>query len=245
MVETGRERSRRRLVALAAMVPPGSRVADIGTDAAGLPRMLLRSGRAQYCIATDVAGTGLGLAERLCGPELTAGRLELRRATGLAALTTQDAVDVVVVAGLGARKVVRILGDDRPRSLSVGRLVLQPQTDPVLVRRWLLDHEYSIVLETMVRERKNDYSIMAAEPGPHPPDAWRGPLAIDDLLEAGPCLIHSADTLVRDHWEREKRRLERIVYPPAHGRAPAEAAERLELARRVLACLPVRGSEGR
>ena len=241
MIETGRRRSHRRLMALAAMVPPGSRVADIGTDAARLPRMLLRSGRAQHCIATDVAGAGLGLAERLCGPELTAGRLELRRATGLAALTTQDAVDVVVVAGLGARKVVRILGDDRPRSLSVGRLVLQPQTDPVLVRRWLLDHEYAIVLETMVRERNNDYVIMAAEPGPDARDTWRGPLAVDDLLEAGPCLIRSADPLVRDHWEREKRRLERIASRRGAGEAPGEALERLELARRVLACLPARG----
>jgi tRNA (adenine22-N1)-methyltransferase len=243
MVEEGTDRSHRRLVALAAMVPPGSCVADVGTDAARLPRMLLRAGLARHCIATDVVGTGLELAEKLCGPELTEGRLELRRGTGLAALRRRDGVDVVVVAGLGAHKIVRILGDDGARSLSVGRLVLQPQTDPVLVRRWLLDHEYAIVLETMVRERGNDYVILGTEPRKDARDAWCGPLAIDDLLEAGPRLIRSADPLVRDHWERERRRLERIVSPRLDGSATDETLERLELANRVLACLPVGGYE--
>jgi len=238
VAENTTECSHRRLLALAAMVPPGSRVADIGTDAARLPRMLLRSGRAKHCIATDLVGTGLQLAEGLCGPELTGGRLELRRAAGLTALTKRDAVDVAVVAGLGAHKIVRILGDDRPRSLSIERLVLQPQTDPVLIRRWLLDRGYAIVLEKMVRERRNDYVILAAEPRPDARDTWRGPLAIDDLLEAGPCLIRSADALVRDHWERERRRLEKIASPRGHGRTPEEAIERLALTRRVLACLP-------
>lgn len=237
MVGTETERSRRRLVALAAMVPPGSRVADIGTDAARLPRLLLRAGLARHCIATDVAGTGLELAERLCGPELTGGRLELRRGEGLTALTPLDGVDVMVVAGLGAHKIVQILGDDRARSLSVGRLVLQPQTDPVVVRRWLLDHEYAIVLETMVRERGNDYVIIGAEPREDARGAWRGPLVLEDLLEVGPCLIRSPDTLVREHWEREKQRLERVVSPTVRGEAPREARTRLELAERVLACL--------
>lgn len=238
---TESERAPRRLVALASMVPPGSCVADIGTDAARLPRMLLRSGRARHCIATDIVGTGLDSAERLCGPELTGGRLELRRAAGLGALSRRDGVNVVVLAGLGAHKIVRILGDDLPRSLSVGRLVLQPQTDPVLVRRWLLDHDYGIVLETMVREHKNDYVVMAAEPGERTPGAWSGPLPLDDLLEVGPCLVRSPDPLVREHWEREERRLEAVFSPGDDGASAGEARNRLELARRVLARLPTRG----
>jgi len=240
VLEADSVQSRRRLAAMAAMVPSGSCVADVGTDAARLPRMLLRSGRARHCIATDVAGTGLDLAERLCAPELNGGRLELRRASGLTALTPDDGVDVVVLAGLGAHKIVRILGKDRPRLLSVGRLVLQPQTDPVLVRRWLLEHDYGLVLETMVRERKYDYVVMAAEPMTGTQELWNGPLALDDLLEVGPRLIYSQDPLVREHWEREKRRLDGVAAPGGDSTVAGEARERLELARRVLAHLPVR-----
>ena len=43
-----------RLEAVASMVPRDSRVADIGTDHAILPRRLLSSGRAAHCIASDV-----------------------------------------------------------------------------------------------------------------------------------------------------------------------------------------------
>ncbi|MCT7788661.1 MAG: class I SAM-dependent methyltransferase, partial [Lactobacillus crispatus] len=44
-----------RLNTLAKMVDPGSRVADIGTDHAYLPIELVKNGKIDYAIASDVA----------------------------------------------------------------------------------------------------------------------------------------------------------------------------------------------
>lgn len=43
-----------RLAAIAALVPPGAKVADVGTDHAYLPVWLLLSGRIQSAVASDV-----------------------------------------------------------------------------------------------------------------------------------------------------------------------------------------------
>jgi len=225
------------------MVPAGSCVADVGTDAARLPRLLLRSGTARRCIATDTVGAGLSLAERLCSRELEAGSLELRRASGLAALVPDDGVDVLMLTGLGAHKMVEILGDDEPRRLGVRRLVLQPQTDPVLVRRWLLEHGYAVVRETMVRERGYDYVVLAAD-AESDREAWSGPLPLNDLLEAGPRLIHSSDPVVRDHWEREAQRLGSVASTGTRSQEQSEIRSRLQLAKRILAQLPSPRQQG-
>jgi tRNA A22 N-methylase len=89
----------------------------------------------------------------------------------------------------------------------------------------------------MVRERGYDYVVLAAR-ADSDRDAWSGPLPLNDLLEAGPRLIHSSDPVVRDHWEREAQRLEGVIATDAPPREQTEARSRLHLARRILAQLP-------
>jgi len=226
-----------RLSALVAMVPRGSRVAEIGADGAALSRALLRRGTATHCIASDVAAGALAGARRLSGPELAGGRLELRLGSGLSVLTAEDAVDVAVIAGLGGRAIVRLLDTAHRRRRLPPRLVLQPQTEAARVRRWLRQRGLAIVDETLARERGRDYVVLAAEALERTEELWSGPLDLEDLLEAGPRLVASGDPAVRRHWENERDRLERVLARPCRGPSADRAARRLALARRVLACL--------
>ncbi|HXV77584.1 MAG TPA: tRNA (adenine(22)-N(1))-methyltransferase TrmK [Candidatus Polarisedimenticolaceae bacterium] len=225
-----------RLAAVAALVPRGARVADVGTDAGLLALGLLDSGRADYCVASDRAAAGLDIAARRGVPYLAAGRLHLRHGDGLDVLSRADAVDVVVVAGLGARSIERILVPDRLERLGVRRVVVQPQTDPRRVRRWLCSAGLGIVAERLARERGRDYVAIAATRGAAAARAWRPTLPDDDLLDAGPFLVASGDPLVRAHWQRELRRLDRVL-DRARGGARRGAAARRRLALRVLARL--------
>jgi tRNA (adenine22-N1)-methyltransferase len=223
------------------MIPKGSRVADIGTDAAVLPRVLLRGRRAEFCLASDSNPRGLETAKRLAGRQLETGRLELRRASGLTALTREDRIDVITIAGLGARSTLRILDDERLDRLGVGRLVLQPQSEAARIRRWLHSRGYAIVDEALIRQRGCYYTIIAAEPREDALDCWRGSLTLGDLFEAGPCLLRWGGPHVRCYWERERRRHDGILLRPGGGAARAAARCRRDLALRVLAELP-RGS---
>ncbi len=219
------------------MVPPGSRVADIGTDQALLPRWLLSSGRATHCIASERDPARLARAGVARERHPLRHRLELRHGDGLSVLEPTDAVDVLVVAGLGARATCRILGRSNLGRLGIRRLLLQPQTAPASVRRWLLDRGFGIVEERLIEDGGRFYPIIAAEPGVRVP--VEGPvLCEEDLLEVGPCLLRSGAPEVGRFWQEELRRNEEILALGAAGLGRAEAMRRRDLSRRILTALP-------
>lgn len=208
--------------------------------------MLLSSGRAAHCVATELAGRR---APRLPRPDADpdrTSRLEFRSGFGLRVLRAEDRIEVVVLSGLGARAVARILEDRPPRGLGVRRLVIQPQSEPARVRHWLAENGYVIVDERMVRERDRFYVVLAAEPRPGEAPPAHPRLDREDLEEAGPCLVRSPDPVVREYWQRVQRDQERILLLGSRGAGRAAARRRLERARRVLAALPVdaEGSNG-
>jgi tRNA (adenine22-N1)-methyltransferase len=148
-----------RLAAIASLVPQGARVADVGTDRALLPRVLLRTGRASYCLAIDRSPQVIRAARlALAGFD---GPLELRCGDGLAAIVERDRIDVVVLAGLGARSIVRVLDDPRRLLLRPSRLVLQPQSEPERLRGWLAAEGLELVGERHARERGRSYVVLA------------------------------------------------------------------------------------
>jgi tRNA (adenine22-N1)-methyltransferase len=229
-----------RLRAVASLVPPGSRVADIGTGHGKLPHWLLAGSHIAHCIATEKTRESGSCLTTLAD---THG-IDLRFGDGLRVLRPEDRVDVLVLSGLGARSIIDILDDDRGTAWEAGRLVLQPQTEAGRIRRWLVANGRTIVAERMARERGRFYLAIAAESGrarlpPHPT------LSAEELLEAGPCLVSSRNPLVRSYWRRHLVRLERILE-----RAPAATEQRRArrqalLAARVLGVLERADSDWR
>ena len=98
-----------RLEAVAALVPPGSQVADIGTGHGLLAHGLLASGRSPHCIVTERTKLLLRGVRAYPASHPLAGSLELRAGDGLAALRPDDRVDVVVAAGMGGPSILGIL----------------------------------------------------------------------------------------------------------------------------------------
>jgi tRNA A22 N-methylase len=105
------------------------------------------------------------------------------------------------------------------------------------LRRWLVDHGYSIVEETLIREGRRFCVVIAAEPRPDAALASQGALESEDLLEAGPCLVRSGDPLVREYWERALRREQRILERCGGGERASRSRHRRDRALRVLAAL--------
>jgi tRNA (adenine22-N1)-methyltransferase len=155
----------------------------------------------------------------------------------LGPLTADDGIEVVVIAGLGGRSVVRILEMAREGLARLRRLVLQPQTGVARVRRWLAGGGFGIVAEQVARERRRFYFALAAEPAPGADPEHHSRLDPEDLLEAGPALILSADPLLTQYWQAQLRRQERILRRARPGSGLEKAAGRRALALRILAAL--------
>jgi len=160
-------RMRPRLLAVTEAIPVGSRVADIGSDHGHLPRLLIRSGRAVWCIATEY---GAGPARRLRAgvtvcPE--ADRIEIRQGHGLDPLRPEDRIDVLVLSGMGGPTMLSILDAARLQTLGLESLVLQPQSGWAGLRAGLGQRGWSVSAERLVRDRGRFYTVMSALPVRH------------------------------------------------------------------------------
>ena len=144
----------------------GSRVADIGTGDGRLALFLALSGRAHSCIATERTPALLADARRRAARHPGGARVELRAGDGLEPLEPRDDLDVLVLAGMGARKMMRILDDPRFAALALKRLVLQPQSEAERLCGWLSGLGIDIVDRAEVTDRGRSYVLFAAEPRP-------------------------------------------------------------------------------
>ncbi|MEZ4381172.1 MAG: class I SAM-dependent methyltransferase [Nannocystaceae bacterium] len=151
-----------RLAAIAALVPEGKVVADIGTDHALVPAALVASGRIARAIASDRRPGPLAAARRTLALHDVDEKISLRLGEGLTTLDEGEA-DVIIIAGMGPESVRSILHAGSELLPSVERLVLQPNGDVELVRRWLVRRGWDIVDERLVEDRGRFYTVVAAE----------------------------------------------------------------------------------
>ena len=150
-----------RLAAIAALVPEGARLADVGTDHAYLPVRLLLDGGIASAVATDV-NEGPLQRGRETAERYGVGTILFRRCDGLADVRA-DEVDTVVIAGMGGDLIARILA--AAPWTKQAHLILQPMTAQEDLRRWLLENGYRIAKETLAQEGKKLYVILSATGG--------------------------------------------------------------------------------
>jgi len=224
---------RARLAAIAAMIPRGSRVADIGSDHGRLPRMLLASGRASWCVATE---NGAGPANRLrAGVETSpeADRIEVRRGDGLEPLCSDDALDALVLSGMGGPAILRILRAGRLDELAPERLVLQPQSGWGTLRAGLDELGRGVRRECLVEDRGRFYAVMLAGRGAGeiPPAEGFSPR---EWYEVSPCMARDGDPVAPAYWTSRLGRARRRLRDARGGGVEPARAE-CGLAERALA----------
>lgn len=207
-----------RLEAVLGLVPPCRHLVDVGCDHAWVPLAAVRRGLAGRATGVDRAAAPLAAAQR----NLDAWgetRVELLRADGLRGWADETA-QVVVLAGLGARSIIRVI-ETAPVGLQRGAAwVLQPNTEWAGLRHWARRHGLHLQAERMVLEDGRYFWTcryqMAPGPDPSysdsfaarmPPAVWQGGLALEVL---GPWLFREPDPIyVR--WLRQEERRQRGI----------------------------------
>ncbi len=153
-----------RMERLASKVPYGSRLADVGTDHGYIPIALVLRGKISSAVAMDVNPGPLKRAEEHIRGQKLSAYIETRLSDGLTALQAGEA-DTVLIAGMGGALTVRILKGGAHCLCDVKELILQPQSEIHLVRKWLCENGYRITEEDMVQDAGKFYPIMKAVHG--------------------------------------------------------------------------------
>ena len=152
-----------RLRLLADWVPPGARLADVGTDHAYLPVWLRLHGRAASAIACDLREGPLARA-RETGRIWGADGVDYRLGNGLTVVSPEEA-DTIVIAGMGGENIAAILARAPWTADGDHTLLLQPQTRAEVLRAFLAENGYAIRREALVEDRGVLYPVMEAGGG--------------------------------------------------------------------------------
>jgi tRNA (adenine22-N1)-methyltransferase len=213
----------RRLARVAAQVPAGAHLADIGSDHAYLPVALMKGGAITRAVAGEVAQTPFLAAQRSVRESGLQHCISVRRADGLAAIELGDRISAVSICGMGGETIRDILDAGKARLNMRERLILQPNGGERPLRQWLMDNGYRILHEEVLRENRFDYEIIVAdhgEPVPYSPQ---------ELL-FGPLQLRQRTPAFLAKWQRLLRLKRQTLGRLAQARQKGLEAKRLELA---------------
>src|SRR5699024_2398147 len=88
--------------------------------------------------------------------------IDVRLGDGLSILET-DEPDTRVVAGMGGKLIEHPLDKDLNKTLKINKLILHPNVDADLLRKWLINYNYNLVSEKVIEENNHFYEILVAE----------------------------------------------------------------------------------
>lgn len=148
-----------RLLTLVKMVPKTKTVADIGCDHGKAAVWLVKNGRADFAICTDISEKSLGKARRLAESNGLESRISLRAGNGFEVLLRGE-VQSAVLAGIGGDLMKNILNNGGDKVPDI--IVLSCNKKAEALRQWLCESGYNIEDEELVFENEKFYPVIRA-----------------------------------------------------------------------------------
>ncbi|CRM87719.1 tRNA (adenine(22)-N(1))-methyltransferase [Pseudomonas sp. 22 E 5] len=211
-----------RLERVAANVPKGARLADIGSDHGYLPVALMRRGLITMAVAGEVATTPFHAAQRTVRDNGLEQQITVRLADGLAAMKPDDGITAISVCGMGGETIRDILESGKRHLSGQERLILQPNGGEQPLRQWLMDNGYSILREELLRENRFYYEIIVAERA--------GPVAYTaEQLYFGPLQLQARSPVFIAKWQRMLRQKHKTLASFEHARQAVPEEKRKEI----------------
>ena len=190
-----------RLEMIARLVPPGARLADVGTDHGYLPVWLLQNGKISSAIASDVRPDPLHHARTTAELYGLADQIDFRLCDGLDGISSEE-TDTVVLAGMGGETIAAILTDAKWTLTGKITLLLQPMSKAEFLRKWLPENGYVFVEERLVWDKDYLYPIFCVTGG-------AGQMLTPERQYGGVMLAD--DPLYADYLSQQVRRLEMAI----------------------------------
>jgi len=153
-----------RLKKIASNIEPGIGFADVGTDHGYIPAALALGGYTGKIYATDINSAPLQSAVKTAEEAGVAGRIRFLCCDGLA-LCDPEAIDTIVIAGMGGDLICRILDRAEWCLRDQYKLILQPMTKNEVLRYWLVNNGFEIEREQLSPDGEKIYQIMVARFG--------------------------------------------------------------------------------
>ncbi len=149
-----------RIEAVKSLVPKGTRLLDIGTDHAGLPISLIKEGKIDYAVASDVNAKPLKRARDEISKNGLSNKIKTVLSNGFENVNEKD-YNCVAICGMGGHLIAEIIekGKEKARFCP---LILQPMSYPEALRKYLFENGFEIHDEIFAQDNHKIYVIILA-----------------------------------------------------------------------------------
>lgn len=197
----------KRLKAAADFVKPKDNILDIGSDHDYLPIYLLQQGKVPGAIAGEVvSGPYTKALEQVAIYQLE-DQIDVRFGDGFEVLEKEEKVGTIFICGMGGLLISEIISEGlQQNKIPVSaRLVLQANNAEKDLRELLMDKQFKIVEETIVKENNKIYEVIVAECSKE-----RVTYTVEELI-FGPKLFKEQSSLFVQKWRQEFETNRRIL----------------------------------
>lgn len=156
-----------RIIEIAGMVKQGMVTADIGTDHAQLPVLLIREGIADKAYACDIGEGPLSMAAENVRNAGLQDRIGVILSDGFEHVP--EDTQCAVIAGMGCQTAIGILERAEERLPEMEQIIVQVNTDVPVFRAWLSGRRYTVEAEKLIRDHGHDYIALSFTCADHEP----------------------------------------------------------------------------
>ncbi len=192
-----------RLNAIVNLVPNNTIVADIGTDHGYIPVYLIENKISKKVIGTDISKGSLEKIIEYVKETGFQDKIDTRLGDGLQIIKPYE-IDTVIIAGMGGLLIRDILENHTEVTNSIVNFILQPMVASKDLREYLVDNNYEIVKEDLVKEDKKYYEVIYARRG-------MSFVEKDIYYEISPLLIEEKHPLLREFVEDKISATQKII----------------------------------
>lgn len=168
---------------------------DVGTDHAFLPIFALRNNYVSFAAASDINEKPLMNAKK----NISNLNIDLYLFDGI----PETNADVISICGMGGELIIEILDKTLFNAKNIKRLILAPNTDTIMVRKYIVSNGFMLVDEAIVKEKDHYYEILVLEKG--------NVVYNEKELYFGPFLLEKRTNEFNEKYEKRLHKLLSIV----------------------------------
>lgn len=199
------EQLSKRLEKVASYITNNERIADIGSDHAYLPCFAIKNKMASFAVAGEVVEGPFKSAQKQVASIGLTSQIDVRKGNGLEVITAADAIDTIVIAGMGGTLIRTILEEGAVKLTNVTKLILQPNIAAFQLREWSEKNNWTITSEAILREDNKIYEIIVLQPSKESVE-WTA-----QEIFFGPCLLKEQSAIFKSKWRHEANTWQNII----------------------------------
>ncbi|MET3682437.1 tRNA (adenine22-N1)-methyltransferase [Alkalibacillus flavidus] len=203
-----------RLTQVKQLIPHDTKVlADIGSDHAQLPCYICLERPSMKAIAGEVNEGPKQAAINQVTQFGLSDQIDVRLGDGLSVIERGEA-DCITIAGMGGSLISSILTDGQDKLSGDELLILQPNIDANLIRRFAVDNQFVINYETVLQEDGYYYEILVLTKSAQPVNYTERELYL------GPLMLQQPNQAFREKWSSVYQNQQDIIQNMKQAKVP-------------------------